>query len=656
MPIFEVQGPDGNTYEVDAPDVQTAAGAFQSERQQLQAQGAASVQKSMSAEPEYVEVPILSPDGSFTGETEKVLKPSNADPIGRAVMNIFPFGEDLGALSRSMSSGRTLAQEKMMMEGERAAAQQAYPGAYRLGQAAGIVPQLYIPMGLAAKGTSMLGRTALGAAEGALYGGVTGLGEGVTAEERLHGAKTGATVGGLLGGFLGRFAGPAEQAATVVPESVNAAERLGVDLPRYATTDSPVLQQLTKISENAPLAGEPVIAAREKAVQGLQDAVDSLLPPTTTEQAGSTIGQGLKGWMTAGSKKDAAAAYDEVKSLFNNPDVTAPLNETTTAVSDIMAKRAQAGMQGTPPEIKDLLGAITRPEGLDYDSAKYLLSNFRTNYVSNPFNKTINQAEIKNIYQALRNDVLDIAEQAGGEPARFFLQKADQQYAATANMREKLQKIVGKTDEAVSDEQIFNRLYNAARSGTTGNNNILQRAIYVMPPEGLQALQAGILSKMGRDAQGNFSPDRWLGQQGFSGLSDRAKAMIFKDQPQLLQALNDITAVSQRFNNLNKYGNPSGTGKNVLGLATFGGLMKDPVSTIAGLVGGNVFTRIMSQPQTAQSIANWSQRYENYVRTPTRATANALYTMGVPVSRALSSAAGKNVDLNKSLGINQNTQ
>ena len=28
MPLFEVKGPDGKTYEVDAPDAQTAAGAI----------------------------------------------------------------------------------------------------------------------------------------------------------------------------------------------------------------------------------------------------------------------------------------------------------------------------------------------------------------------------------------------------------------------------------------------------------------------------------------------------------------------------------------------------------------------------------------------------------------------------------------------------
>jgi hypothetical protein len=260
--------------------------------------------------------------------------------------------------------------------------------------------------------------------------------------------------------------------------------------------------------------------------------------------------------------------------------------------------------------------------------------------------KGVKDANVDKLYKALRDDVFDIAEAAGGEPARFFLQKADREYRAMANMREKLQKIVGKTDEAVSDEQIFSRLYGAARTGGLANNKLVQRAIGVMDPQGLKAFQAGILLRLGRDADGRFSPDRWLGPQGISGLSPRAKAMIFKDEPQLLQALNDVSEVARRFKNLNKFGNPSGSGQTILGGASLYNVFSDPISVIAGIGGGNVFTRVMSRPATAKDIANWSRRYENYVRNPTRVTGEALYRAGIPVSRALTDETGKDVDVN----------
>jgi hypothetical protein len=619
------------------------------EREQLRAEGRRSVEKSMSAEPEYIEVPAMSPDGAFTGATERVLKPSRADPIGRGAMSILPFGEDIGAASRSMSSGRTLSQEKMLMEGEREAAKEAYPNAYTLGQAAGIVPQLYLPAGLAARGTTTAGRAALGALEGAGYAGVTGLGEGVTAEERLQSAKTGVLTGGVLGGALSRFAAPAAQrAAPKALPGVEAAERLGVELPLYAATESPILQRATKIAENVPFAGEAAIAARQKATASLESAIDSLVPKMTTEESGRVIGEKIKTWMTSGVREKAASAYDEVADLLENPGVTKQLDNTMSAVADIMARRASAKLEGSTPAIDLLMPAVRSREGLSYEGAKTLYTELR-NLRSENMVKGVKDANVDKLYNALKNDVLDIAEAAGGEPARFFLQKADREYRAMSAMREQLQKIVGKVDEKVSDEQIFNRLFNASRNGGSANNKLVQRAITVMDPAGLKAFQAAILSKMGRGPDQQFSPDRWLGPSGINGLSARAKTMIFKDEPQLLQALNDVTEVSKRFKNLNKYGNPSGTGQTVLGGASAAGMFADPVTTIASLVGGNIFTRVMSKPATAKSIADWSRRREAYVLRPTRATAEALYRAGIPVSRALSSETGKQIDVNSSL-------
>ena len=628
------------------------------ERQKLQAQGKQSVEKRMAAEPEYVEVPIYGPDGAATGATERVMKPK-ADPIGAGVLSTLPFGEDIGAFGRSTDfkipftdnvfkgSGRTMSEEKDIGEGVREATKEAYPGAYRAGQVGGFLPALALPMGLAGRATSFAGKTALGALEGAGYGGAMGFGEGNTLEERLAAAKSGAIGGGLLGGALGRFAAPAEKAvAPVIPESVQAAERMGVEMPYYAITESPVAQRLTKLSESIPMAGEPVAAARQKAITQLEDAVDALVPKMTTEQAGEKIGAGIKGWMTSGVREKAKSAYDEVAGLFENPGVTKSLENTTNAVADIMAKRAKTGMEGVPTEISSILGSIQKPGGLDYDSAKYLLSDFRTKYVTNNLNKTIDEVEVNKIYRALRNDVMDIAEEAGGAPARFFLQKADREYQKMSAMREQLAKIVGKKDEAVSDEQIFNKLFNASRDGGSANNKLVQRAITVMEPAQLKAFQAGILSKLGRDAQGNFSPDRWLGAKGINALSPRAKAMIFKDEPRLVQALNDVTTISERFKNLNKFGNPSGTSQGIFGGLTITSMIHSPIKTLAAIAGANGFTRIMSKPATAQGFADWARRYENFVRFPTEQSGKLAYRAGQQLNRMIAEEAGKQVDVN----------
>ena len=616
-----------------------------SEREQLREEGRQRVKQAQTAEPEYVEVPVYGPDGAATGATERVMKPK-ADPIGAGVMSTLPFGEDIGAFGRSMTSGRTMSQEKDIGEGVREATKELYPTAYRVGQVGGFLPTLALPMGLAGRATGFAGKTALGALEGAGYGGAMGFGEGNTLDERLAAAKSGVIGGGVLGGALGRFAAPAEKAATAaVPESVLAAERLGVDLPYYAVTDSPALQRATKVSESVPFAGEPVTAARERAVAQIEDAVDALIPSTTKEDAGRKIGEGLKDWMTSGVREKAKKAYDEVATLFENPNATKPLDNTRNAVADIMSKRVGAKLEGTTPAIDLVLPAVKSGEGLTYEGAKTLYTELRQLRSENMV-KGIEDVNVDRLYNALKKDVLDIAEEAGGEPARFFLQKADRQYQQMSLMREQLAKIVGKKAEAVSDEQIFNRLLGASKEGGSANNKLVQRAITVMKPEQLKAFQAGILAKMGRDADGTFSPNRWLGPSGINSLSPRAKAMIFKDEPKLLQALNDVTTVSERFKNLNKFGNPSGTSQGIFGgLSVTAGIMH-PVKTLAAIAGANGFTRIMSKPATAQGFADWARRYENFVRNPTEQSGKLAYRAGQELNRMIASNVGKRVDVN----------
>ena len=620
------------------------------QKQQAMEQGKQSAQARMAAPDEYVDVPVMSPDGAFTGQTERVLKPK-ADPIGMGAMETIPFAKDLGAYSRSLESGKTLAEEKNLMAGESQANLEAYPGAYRIGEAAGIVPQLYAPMGLASKGTTFLGKTGLGALEGAGYAGAAGLGEGTTMEERLANAKSGAITGGLLGGALGRFAGEAAPiAAPQVSDAVAAAERLGVDLPRYATTDSSILQSMTPVAGAIPGAKGPIIAARETATKQLGDAVDALVPRSATpEQAGQSIGEGLTDWITKGSKEDAGKAYDEVRNLFDKPDALTPLDNTRNAIADIMARRGQAKLSDIPPAIDMLLPAVQTAEGVTYDGAKTLYTELRK-LKSQNLVQGVDNANVNKLYEALNKDVMTAAENAGGEPAAFFLKKADTQYAQDSEVRKQLQKIVG-ADGNAPDEQVFSRLLNAAKTGGSANNALVQQAITVMNPAQLKMFQAGILSKLGRDVNGNFSPDRWLGAQGIAGLSSRAKAMIFKDEPELVKALDDVTTVSQRFKDLNKYGNPSGTAQVATGTGMLGGLFVEPISVLSTLAGANAFSRIMSKPETAKSAADWARRYETYVRNPSYVTGRNVYRSGVTLNHVLSSEAGKPVDVNAHLNI-----
>ena len=184
------------------------------------AQGKQRAQQRMAAPSEYVDVPIYGPDGAATGAVERVLKPK-ADPVGAGSFDVLPFGADIATIGRGNAPwSDQYAAEKNKYLGEAEAQKEAYPGAYRLGQAGSLGLQIAALRKLPLPGSSWgaaalpetaafgeraaaLGARAAGAgAGGATIGGVSGLGEGTSWDERLKHAAIGTVAGGVLGSAL----------------------------------------------------------------------------------------------------------------------------------------------------------------------------------------------------------------------------------------------------------------------------------------------------------------------------------------------------------------------------------------------------------------------------------------------------------------------
>jgi hypothetical protein len=74
-----------------------------------------------------------------------------------------------------------------------------------------------------------------------------------------------------------------------------------------------------------------------------------------------------------------------------------------------------------------------------------------------------------------------------------------------------------------------------------------------------------IVSKLGRDVEGNFSPRRFLTDYG--KISDAGKNVLFRSggKSTLADSLDDIATISSRFKELEKYANPSGTSRSMMG-------------------------------------------------------------------------------------------
>lgn len=194
-------------------------------------------------------------------------------------------GDELTSAIAAMAGGNydeALAKSRALNE----AAQVAYPEEYASGKAAGALSTAGVPIGgaqaLAAKlGLGLLGRTALGAAEGAALGAAPGFlsGEGgfVNRAENIDPWMTGAgavlgaggVVGGQLAGAAARrvqdasrsFAGYAPKAARIMASRVGAAERAGADIVPY-------LESLGPEGMIADIPGRPMATAQGLASMG----------------------------------------------------------------------------------------------------------------------------------------------------------------------------------------------------------------------------------------------------------------------------------------------------------------------------------------------------------------------------------------------------
>lgn len=239
MAIFEIEGPDGAVYEVDAPDEQRAIAGFQ-QMMSGQVPRVDPATNQPPGVPEYVP-PGVEGYNRETGlvETAPVSRLSSA-AYGAADAATLGWGDELASYPASWLTGVPRDQVLSEMRGQQEQAQTDNPGSFLLGQLGGGLAQ-GVATGGAGFGTSTaraggsLGRVALGGAlDGAIYGGFYGAGssEG-DLSDRAWGGGSGALTGGIVGGAIPLAVAGASKAArkaispfATSPERISAAQTL----------------------------------------------------------------------------------------------------------------------------------------------------------------------------------------------------------------------------------------------------------------------------------------------------------------------------------------------------------------------------------------------------------------------------------------------
>jgi hypothetical protein len=449
----------------------------------------------------------------------------------------------------------------------------------------------------------------------------------------------------LPGGPVKAVTAPGKAAtASRTTEVVEAADRLGVDVPRAVASDSRLMQPAGRMVQNVPLAGEPMRKAAEGTIAGLGTKADEVaqgLGSGTVQGAGDTARTAIKDWITGESKVKVDKAYDVVDKLVN-PSVRTPLSATQRMAATIDAERANAALPEGGKAVGAVLDAIQRPGGLNYEGIKKLRTSVGEMLNGGILPEGMSQGELKRIYGALSDDLGAAVKNAGGARAEAAWERANTFNRLVAERREQLAKIVGVDGNAPA-EKVFDVL--AAKAGSTARADIesLAKARKVMSSGEWNEFASGVVGRLGRDAEGNFSPDRFV--TAYGKLTPVGKSLLLRSggRGDLAQHLDDIATVSSRFKDLQKYANPSGTAQNMTFTGIVGAGYLAPMETIAAVVGANVLARVLAQPATAASAARLGRTQLKLVTNPSPANlaaytvasrnfATTLESVGVPAN------------------------
>ncbi len=428
---------------------------------------------------------------------------------------------------------------------------------------------------------------------------------------------------------------PPAAALTPGEEVAAAGQRLGVDLPRAVTTDSPTLQQVGKVTTNIPLAGGPLRSASEAAITDLGVAAQdtrAAYGSGSQAAAGAGVREGITENLKSGPiKTRVGELYDRVDNLVD-PVVTGAMPNTRNLVNTISGRRVNAALPESSAT-KDLETALARPGGMNYEGIKDL----RTHYGemmdgSTPVPQGMSEGEVKKIYGALSSDMRIIIAKAGGQDGLRAYQQAENAAKRWSGIRDDLGKILNTQ----SEEAIFSKIEAMAGSTARADINLLGRVRGAVGPQHWDEMASAVIGKMGWPPGGTgFSPDAFL--TAYKKMSDEGKRILFRstDNASHAQAIDDIAKVSERFKQLNKYANPSGTGQTVAGgaelfaaakavPAAFAGGFVEPISLVGGIVGGRILSHVLARPMTARAMATWSKDYAAVAANSTPAKVDAL--------------------------------
>lgn len=390
-----------------------------------------------------------------------------------------------------------------------------------------------------------------------------------------------------------------------------AARNIDVTLPRAVTSDSQVVNQIGKNAASIPVVGQPLRKASQTAIDQMDTVAKKVQDDLGTgnkEVAGNKIKQDLADFAKKVEPEKVTELYTKVDELVD-PKARIPLSATQRIANNISTRRSAAKLESSSA-VDYVTKALQSKEGMSYQEIKDL----RTAVGELMKNKSelaarkIADSEIDQIYRGLSIDLEKAVKAGGGDEAVTAFKEANSRAKIFARDKEALKKVLGEG----SDESATTKLLALAGKTSKANLRDLRLAKSKVTPDTWNELASSSLETMGRDAAGNFTPDRFVTSWG--KMSDSGKKILFS--PEHRQALEDLATVSTRFKKLNQYANPSGTGQTVM----TGALVLSPLATIKAAIPAFAASTYLAAPAKAKVVADYAKAYEAAVTRPGQVT------------------------------------
>lgn len=447
-------------------------------------------------------------------------------------------------------------------------------------------------------------------------------------------------VGAAVAGGAKMAARGGEAGRQAMAQRIQDFKNAGIDNPSVGLSSGrPTLQGIENLLANTPGGVGAFQRSKTALLDGMQAKTAEVRDQASTRYGADVAGRAIQNDLATMLKTRIEAGYDRVNdrmvsqipvgqrfpitnslnSLANSTSVN-PLAPATTGsfVQPRIAALRQNMLADTQDALHSTYGGQTINKGMPVSATRAIRTSIGKEAASRAISGTPEQAEFKQVYGGLSEDIRQAARQTDATqgpqpnnrgPAERSFDRGNALYSAGMDRIKTVQPFASKD----APEQAYNSLMQSGKE----NVSTLRAVKKSVGNDARASTAATWIDRLGRASPGNqnelsdvFSPDRLL--TNWNTMNPKARAEVlsgFKDSGKVSASMDDIAKAAAMLKDSSKvWANPSGTGANTAARATIGatafGAFFSPLvagSVAAGIGGVNLSSRLM----TNQKFVTW---------------------------------------------------